>query len=451
MIQVRRLVTMMLTLGISSAAFAQQPVTLTEALQYAMKNSDVIRQAELDIENVEQKVVETRSAALPQINLTSTLNNNLLVQQFVLPAEAFGGTPGEFMSIKAGQEWTAMTQVQLSQQLFNHQVFTGLRAAKSSVEFYELARQVSRENVIQQVATLYYQVIINQEKMNVIQANLDRVEKLENTVAVQFANGLAKKIDLDRIKVNKINIQTQQTQLEVAIVQQENLLKFYMGMPIQEQITLVSDEIIEGIEIPQDALEQENFVAVESLYAYKLLNKQKDLLIFQRKATTAEYIPTLSLGANYTYNTQSNELNLYTSKSLNYDMASIGLTLRVPIFDGFNKRARSRQNSISISKVEEDMKKTVNSLNMAYDNAKNKIKNSLMAIQSQSANKALAEEVFASIQNNYKNGLATLTDLLNAETELVTAQNAYNEALLNYKVAELELKKANGEINKLID
>jgi outer membrane protein len=404
MIQVRRLVTMMLTLGISSAAFAQQPVTLTEALQYAMKNSDVIRQAELDIENVEQKVVETRSAALPQINLTSTLNNNLLVQQFVLPAEAFGGTPGEFMSIKAGQEWTAMTQVQLSQQLFNHQVFTGLRAAKSSVEFYELARQVSRENVIQQVATLYYQVIINQEKMNVIQANLDRVEKLENTVAVQFANGLAKKIDLDRIKVNKINIQTQQTQLEVAIVQQENLLKFYMGMPIQEQITLVSDEIIEGIEIPQDALEQENFVAVESLYAYKLLNKQKDLLIFQRKATTAEYIPTLSLGANYTYNTQSNELNLYTSKSLNYDMASIGLTLRVPIFDGFNKRARSRQNSISISKVEEDMKKTVNSLNMAYDNAKNKIKNSLMAIQSQSANKALAEEVFASIQNNYKNG-----------------------------------------------
>lgn len=97
------------------------------------------------------------------------------------------------------------------------------------------------------------------------------------------------------------------------------------------------------------------------------------------------------------------------------------------------------------------MKKTSNSLNMAYENAKNKIKNSLKTIESQEANKKLAEEVFASIRNNYENGLASLTDLLNAETDLVTAQNAYNEALLNYKVAEIELQKAKGEIEKLLE
>lgn len=451
MIPIRRFVPVMLTLLLSGSVLAQQPVTLKDALVYAMRNSEVIRQAEQDVENVALKVVETRSAALPQVNVTSTLNNNVLVQQFVLPAEAFGGAPGEFMSIKAGQEWTAMTQVQLSQQLFNQQVFTGLRAAKASVEFYELARQVSRENVLQQVATLYYQVVINQEKMKVINTNLERVTKLEEMVAVQYANGLAKKIDLDRIKVNKSNIETQQIQLEVGIAQQENLLKYYMGMPIEEKIVLVTDDLFSSIEIPNDVFEQNDVMEVRQLASYRLLSKQKELLDLQKKATLSEYYPTLSLNANYTYNTQSNAFNLYTSEALNYDMAAIGLTLRMPIFDGLNRRARYKQNTIQIQKVEEDMKKTSNSLNMAYENAKNKIKNSLKTIESQEANKKLAEEVFASIRNNYENGLASLTDLLNAETDLVTAQNAYNEALLNYKVAEIELQKAKGEIEKLLE
>lgn len=451
MIPIRRFVPVMLTLLLSGSVLAQQPVTLKDALVYAMRNSEVIRQAEQDVENVALKVTETRSAALPQVNVTSTLNNNVLVQQFVLPAEAFGGAPGEFMSIKAGQEWTAMTQVQLSQQLFNQQVFTGLRAAKASVEFYELARQVSRENVLQQVATLYYQVVINQEKINVINANLEQVTKLEEMVAVQYANGLAKKIDLDRIKVNKSNIETQQIQLEVGIAQQENLLKYYMGMPIEEKIVLVTDDLFSSIEIPNDVFEQNDVMEVKQLASYRLLSKQRELLDLQKKATLSEYYPTLSLNANYTYNTQSNALNLYTSKALNYDMAAIGLTLRMPIFDGLNRRARYKQNTIQIQKVEEDMKKTSNSLNMAYENAKNKIKNSLKTIESQEANKKLAEEVFASIRNNYENGLASLTDLLNAETDLVTAQNAYNEALLNYKVAEIELQKAKGEIEKLLE
>lgn len=451
MIPIRRFVPVMLTLLLSGSVLAQQPVTLKDALVYAMRNSEVIRQAEQDVENVALKVTETRSAALPQVNVTSTLNNNVLVQQFVLPAEAFGGAPGEFMSIKAGQEWTAMTQVQLSQQLFNQQVFTGLRAAKSSIEFYELARQVSRENVLQQVATLYYQVVINQEKINVINANLEQVTKLEEMVAVQYANGLAKKIDLDRIKVNKSNIETQQIQLEVGIAQQENLLKYYMGMPIEEKIVLVTDDLFSSIEIPNDVFEQNDVMEVKQLASYRLLSKQRELLDLQKKATLSEYYPTLSLNANYTYNTQSNALNLYTSKALNYDMAAIGLTLRMPIFDGLNRRARYKQNTIQIQKVEEDMKKTSNSLNMAYENAKNKIKNSLKTIESQEANKKLAEEVFASIRNNYENGLASLTDLLNAETDLVTAQNAYNEALLNYKVAEIELQKAKGEIEKLLE
>lgn len=449
MFQIQKIIvaaTLLIGLG---TARAQEPVSLQDALQYAVQNSEVIQQARLDIQSVHEKVRETRASALPQINVTSTLTNNVLAQQFVLPAEAFGGEKGEFMSIKAGQTWNGIAQVQLSQQIYNQQLFTGLKAAKSSVEFYELAEKVSVENVLQQVAVNFYQVIVTREKLNVIDANLRRVETLEEMIAGQYANGLAKKIDLDRVKVNKSNLKTQRLELENAAAQQENLLKYYMGMPIHQEITLVTQPL-EQIRIPAGSILKNSTVDTRGLNSYKMVAKQAELLDLQRRAEVAEGYPTLSLGANYMYNTQSDRFNLYTPKALNYDMSAVNLTLRVPIFDGNARKARVKQTEYEILKVREEMSKTNNALQMALQNAHKQMSNSLEAITQQKANMQLAEEVFTSTQNNYKNGLASLTDLLNSETELVTAQNSYHEALLNYKIAETDLLKAKGEIDQLL-
>src|SRR5690606_41352020 len=105
---------------------------------------------------------------------TATLTNNILAQQFILPAEFMGGEPGEFIAVKAGTTWSSLAQVQLNQQLFNQQVFTGLKAAKSTKDFYLMAAKVAEENLLQQVASNYYQVIITREQLAVIDANIER-------------------------------------------------------------------------------------------------------------------------------------------------------------------------------------------------------------------------------------------------------------------------------------
>ncbi|GAA4784707.1 TolC family protein [Olivibacter ginsenosidimutans] len=427
---------------------AQDSLTLKQALDYALKNSEVVEKAKLDIINGQHKVTEVRAGALPQIDVTSTLTYNLLVQQFILPAEFMGGNPGEFISVKAGQSWGAMTQVQLNQQLFNQSVFTGLKAAKSSEEYYRLAAELSEENVLQQVAANYYQVIINREQLNVIDANLDRTEKLLTMVSSQFELGLAKKIDLDRMKVNKSNLLAQKQELQTTITQQKNLLKYYMGMPVTEEINLPYQAVKE---LEQEALQLNNDgFNLERMVQFKVLKSQETLLQHQRKAYIAEYYPNLSLGANYMLNSQSNRFDLYSSKALNYDMSALTLTLKVPIFDGFARRSRVRQSEVELQKINQDIRNTSNSLKMAYDNATNQLKNSLTTIKTQEENKQLAEEVFNSTQNNYQNGLASLTDLLTSETDLVAAQNSYNEALLKYKVAQIELIKSNGNIKSLL-
>ncbi len=440
-----------ITLSASTVASAQQPLRLNDALRYALNNSEAVRKAKLEIEGGRFKVSEVRASALPQVDATSTLTNNLLVQQFILPADFMpGGTPGEFIAIKAGQTWNAMSQVQLNQQIFNQQVFTGLKAAKTSEEYYKLAALLAEENLIQQVATNYYQVIITRQQLSVIDANLERTDKLEKMVSSQYELGLAKKIDLDRIRVNRSNLVAQREQLTYAVTQQENLLKYYMGMPVTEPIQIADAELTQ-LESQAKLEAASRGVDVERLTSYQILRKQEELLGQQRKAYISEYYPTLSLGGNYTYMSQSDNFNVYSNRALNYDMAAVTLTLRIPIFDGFARRSKVNQANVELLKVHEDLRSQSNALTMAYENAKIQIKNSLTTIETQDANKALAEEVFRSTQNNYHNGLASLTDLLTAETDLVAAQNSYNEALLNFKVAEIELIKSNGNIKSLIN
>ncbi len=435
--------------GVQEVA-AQESLTLTDALNYALKNANAVRKARLEIEGGQHKVAEVRASALPQIDATSTLTNNLLVQQFVLPAEFFGGAPGEFRAVAAGQTWNAMSQVQLNQQIFNQQVFTGLKAARGSEEFYRLSAELAEENLIQQVATNYYQVLITRQQLRVVDANIDRVAQLEKTVGSQYEAGLAKKIDLDRIKVNRGNLKAQREQLELAVSQQENLLKYYIGKPVAEQIVLPATAM-DGLEREAVATLDNGQLDVQRLLGYQVLGKQEELLQLQKKAYLAEYYPNLSISGNYMLNSQSNRLNVYSSRALNFDMSSVTLNLKIPIFDGHARRSKVRQADVEIRKVHEDLRNTSNALTMAYENAKIQIKNSLSTIETQKANKDFAEEVFNSTKNNYQNGLATLTDLMTSETELVSAQNSYNEALLNYKVAQIELVKSNGQIKSLVN
>lgn len=444
---------MILALGLFTVVvnkgYAQQTITLQDALLYALENSEVMKQARLDIESGQQKVTESLSSALPQINASSSVTGNPIVQSFVLPAEFMGGAPGDFMAIRAGQNWSAMTQVTLSQQLYNQQVFSGLKAAKGSTQYYELAAQLSEENVLQQVATNYYQLVVTRQKMGVLDANIDRVTELEKIIASQVENGLVTRIDLNRVKVNKTNLEAQKLELENAVIQMENLLKYYMGMPIDEQIT-IPETAIEELEKYANAVIAGEKLNVENLLSYRLMNKQAELLSLQTKVQKAAYVPSLYLSGHYTYNTQSNKFNLYSKDALSYDMAAVSLNLSIPIFDGFARRSKVKASEIQLEQLRQEMTKTTNALTMSFNNAKLQISNSLRTIEVQQANKELAKEVYDLTNSNYQLGLSSLTDLINAETELRTAENSYNEALLQYKVAEIELIKAKGEIGSLL-
>jgi outer membrane protein len=421
-------------------------LTLKEALTYALQNKADAKKSKLQVENSEYQIQEIRSRALPQISGNASLTYNPILQTSVIDGGSFG-QPGTSIQATFGQKWTSGAGISLSQALFDQSVFTGLRAAKSTREFYQINDQLTEEQVIERVANNYYGVYVQRERLILLDSNYVNTTKVRDIVQGQFDNGLAKKIDLDRIIVKMSNIDTERQQIKNQITLQENALKFYMGMPIEAQIEIPKEEFEV---VPAALTEVPN---VENRTEYLLLKKQEELLVFNKKATEALYYPTLNLVAGYNYIGQGPEMPLFAKpKDGVYwsDYSAIGLNLHVPIFTGFGTRAKVRQADVEIRSLQEDIKDTKLSLDLDYRNAMAQIENNLITIQNQKENMRLAKEILSDTKNNYLQGLASLTDLLDAENESLEAQNNFTRAVLNYKIAEITLIKSKGELKTLI-
>lgn len=445
---------LLLTIFGLGSLHAQQPVTLTlpDALNYALKANQNARKARLDVENSQYRIEEFRSRALPQISGSGSLTHNPLLQQSALP-NIFGPNPNpnETILIAFGQKWGATAGVALSQNLFDKSVLTGLKAARTTEEFYRLNAQLTEEQIIEQVATYYYQLLVQREQLTVVDSTIKNTTKVRQIIQGQYDNGLARKIDLDRIDVNISNLQAGRQQLINGVTLMENSLKFYIGMPVQTPIvipTVAKASIQPSAVLAADSLDVSNRIEM------RLLERQGDLLNYQKEAYKSEYYPSLSLSGNYSYQGIGNKVPVFKGQSQGvnwFDAASVSLNLRIPIFNGFATRSRIRQADVSIRKLQEDISLTQSSLNLAYENAKTGINNNLITLNSQQKNVALAEEIFFNTQNNYNNGLATLTDLLDSENAMTEAQNNYSTALLQYRLAEIQLIKAKGELKTLLN
>lgn len=436
-----------LFLTVSLEAQEIKSLTLKEAIQYALENKADAKKAKLQIENSEYQIQEIRSRALPQISANGNLTYNPILQLNALPGDFFGA-PGTTLLAPLGQKWTSTAGVSLTQALFDQSVFTGLKAAKTTREFYQINNQLTEEQVIERVANNYYQVYVLRQKLALAESNLKTTTKVRDIVKGQFDNGLAKRIDLDRMTVNLSNINTQKQQIINSLQLQENALKFYMGMPMDTPIEIPQTEF----EITAAAFSDSPNVSNRS--EYLLLKKQEELLVLQKKSVIAGYYPTLSLSASYNYIGQGPQMPLFAKPSDGVywsDFSTIGMNLRVPIFSGFGTRAKIRQADVELRTIQEDIKDTQLSLDLDYKNAKTQIENSIITLQNQKENMRLADEILKNINNNYQQGLASLTDLLDAENASTEAQNNYTAAILDYKLAEIKLIKSKGELRTLLN
>ena len=426
------------------AQSAEHHFDLKAAVSYGLENSLTLRQAVLDQEQAEYQIGEVRSSGVPQITGEGQFQNFPNLPTQLLPGEIIG-QPGTQIPVQFGTDYNASGTFKLTQLLYSQEFFTGLKAANSSRELYSLMKIKTEEDVIYQITSAYYQTLQLQEQIKVLDSNMEMLQKLEDLMKVQFENDIVTKTSYSRVKVQKANLSTQLQSLKTGIEQQKNYLKLLMGMPIEESITLEESADLQEVTLKSLSYQKENPIELQ------IIEKQQSLNVLNEKVTKAGYYPTLALFGQQSWQAQRNEFNFFDGSQPWFEQTVIGLQLSVPIFDGRKKHFKIQQIKMDMAKVDLQKTNAERQLDMQYDNARKQLTNSLASVEVQKENKELAREVYDETQLLYKEEVAGLTDLLDAEQAYRDAQNNYYIEVLKFRKSELDLLKAQGQLKSLID
>ena len=423
---------------LSAEGHAQTTMSLKDAVVYALKDNNDIKKQNLAILQSKQKVQEVVGQGLPQINGTAQLSDNLVLPKTVLPGEIFG-QPGTHVAVAFGVQYSIPASVRADLILYNQAYLVGVQQAKASVKLNEASNEKVKQDVIYNIASAYYQAVIIREQSNLIKSNLEKVQQSLKVVQSQFDNQMARKIDLDQLKVTQANTQTDFENTLVQFAYALDNLKILMGYPVIDTLVLNENVNNSTFSIPQ------NDVSVNPKVA--LLNNQFHLKELEIKSINAKYLPSLAAFGSYGYQAQFNQ---WKSDQINwFPNSMIGVQLNVPIFDGLQKYHQVRQRKYELQSIQLDQKLLSNSLNVQFTNAVKKYTQNQKNVANQQSNLDLAKSVYDAMQINYKNGLASLSDLINSDTGFKNAQTQYLTSLLQLKISSLDILYSNGNMNQL--
>ena len=421
---------------------AQQVLTLEECLQIGIENNLTLQTKRNEIIKGKHSISENRSKLLPQINAVASFNDNFNPPVSVTDGSAYGNP----YNVTKTLQYNASAGLQLQMPLYNQTIYTAMSVTKMMDEINTLSYDKAREDLIMQITKMYYLGQSTAEQISIVKENITRLEELRDITTAFFDNGMAMEVDVKRVNINLENLQVQYDNAVAMLTQQINMLKYVIDYPAETDITLTPVDTESIIPVEMSGL-------YEGQPELELLKKQGTLAERQKKMISQGYIPSLSLTGSFMY-------SAFTDKAKNwfhsgpsskwYNSSGIGLTLRVPIFDGLDKRSKIQKARLDIENTKLSYENALKSLRTSYLNATNDLMNSRRNFTKQKDNYLLAEDVYEVTSDRYREGVASMTEVLQDEMRMSEAQNNYVTAHYNYRVNNLTMLKLTGKLETLL-
>lgn len=309
------------------------------------------------------------------------------------------------------------------------------------MELSQLNKEQTNEQIIYNISSSYFQVLVIQKQIQLLNDNRTRTEKLYNVTKLQAEQGTGKKINAKQVEVNLNNINSQIANAQSNYAIALNRLKNAMGMEVSANVVLTdTTRWVQNVTATPEA----GIFDYASTTAYKIQEKQIELNEINAKSIRAGYIPTVSMFGRYGLNGFGPTAGEVFSNQ--FDYSTIGLKFTIPLLDGFKKDAQYKQAKIAISTAKENLKLNQSNSSMVFQNATNKREQARTTLLSDKRNMEMSQELYDNVNLQYKGGTASLSDLLNAESSWSSAQNNFLQSMINYYVAALDLANAQGSL-----
>ncbi|WP_026898126.1 TolC family protein [Daejeonella oryzae] len=456
------------SLGLTAKAQKQDSIafhlSLSEAVEYAQQHQNSILNARIDEQIAANTVKKTIGIGLPQINGNLNFQDFIKIPTTFLPdfispsvydilneegvKNANGNTIqrpddlGGLFPAKFGSKFQSSAGLEVSQLLFDGSYIVGLQASKT---FKELSsRNLTRTKIETAVAVTkaYYSVLISNEQLVLLDANMIRLKKSLNDTEILYKNGFVEKIDADRLRVLNNNLETERENVLKLLDLNVDLLKFQMGMPIQTKLML--KDSIKSLQMDPNPIASDT-TAYQGRIEYSLLQTQKKLNELDLKRYKSQFLPSLAAFGSTSTNYQSNTFNSLYNQS--FPTTVVGLRMSVPLFSGGQKLYQVRNAKLEVLKSENNLQNLKNGINLEIAQAQTIYVNGMRSLDNQKRNMELATEVLRVSRIKYEQGVGSSLEVTTAETSLKESQNNYINALYDLLISKVNMDKALGKIN----
>ena len=413
--------------------------SLEQAVSHALTNNYSVINAGRDIEASKEKKWETTAAGLPQINAGLDYSNNFVLQKSVVPAEFFGGKPGEYTAVAFGTKHSMIARSSLSQLIFDGSYIVALQASKTYLKYYENAKRKTDTEIREAVINSYGNVLLAEESILILEKNKATLEKTLSDTKATFKNGLIEEESVEQLQITLTSINSTLNYNKRLVDVAYKMLKITLGIDITDDLKLtdkLDNLTVSNLDL---AFAKNEFAVTENINYQMAMNFQEQREL-ELKLQKSKALPSLAANVNFGYTAFNNKFQFFTQNQSWFNYSNVGVSLNIPIFSSLARSSRTQQAKIALDQAKTQLSEAEQKLKLQFASAKSDYEFSIEEYATAKSNLSLAERIERKQQIKFTEGLSSSFDYNDAQAQLYSGQQKYLQSMVDVinKKAALE-------------
>lgn len=427
----------MAVLLLPASSFAQEQLTLQEAIRIGLQQNYDIRIADNQEAIAENNVTYGNAGFLPRVDARAAkqFNENNSKQEFLSrPSVSRTGASSQNINTSVNLNWTIFDGMAM---FIN---YDRLQALEQSGKL--LTRQTV-ENTVADISDAYYAVVRQERRIKAIQDAIAISEQRVELARAQYEVGMSAKVEILRAQVDyntdRSDLLRQQEALQNAKITLNQLLGRDPNINFIASDAIVIDQSLSYSQVDNGLL------AANPLLQRLELNRE--IANLDIKAVRASRFPVVGFSSAYNFSrSQAEPLNDFQPQFNRSNGYNYGFTVSLPIFNGFNTNRLAQNARINLETSTLQLQQEQNRLQAELAKAYSQYANRLKLLELEESNVTLAQQNAEIALERYRLGLLTAIELREAQRNQLLAENRLIDIRYEAKTAETELKRISGSL-----
>lgn len=413
-----------------------QELDLNSAIQLAKTNNRTLQNANSDIKIARQKRLETIATGLPQISLSANYNNAFEQPVSLVPGQYFGGVAGEYSAVTFGTSQSVSAGLILNQMIFDGTYLVGLQASEIYLRISQQAYVKTEQAVEQATVEAYVNTLLAKAQLVFINQNLTLAENNLKEAQQVFENGFIEEENVQQLQLTVAALESSLNYAKQMHAVAKNVLRYVMGMDLDEPLTLSSS--LEGLVLEMQNTADSPLSLTENIDYQMAENdvRSKELLL---KLERFKAFPTIKAFLSGGYDGFGEDFNFAEPSQDWYGRAIMGVNLSVPVFSSFQSKAKRQQAKLALDQSKNQAQNVAQDILLEESRMRNTVQFQLENVQTTSESLKLAEDIARKNEIKFKEGLISGFTLRQIQTQLYEAQNSYLNAMQQLVVSKTKL------------